>query len=129
MADAPGVVVQKLTGASREQVLRHLLRLPANDRRLRFGAPMRDSSIEAYAAGIDFARDQLFGIFGSDLELWGLAHLALDAEGATAELGLSVDWSVRERGYGSALLDRAVLHATNLGTAATGDAVARRLAG
>ena len=115
MADAPGVVVQKLTGAHREQVLRHLLRLPANDRRLRFGAPMRDSSIEAYVARIDFARDQAFGILGSDLELWGLAHLALAPETDTAELGLSVDWSARERGYGNALLQRAVLHATNRG--------------
>ena len=115
MAGTPGVVVQKLTGAHREQVVRHLLRLPVNDRRLRFGAPMRNSSIEAYVAGIDFARDQAFGILGSDLELWGLAHLALDGERDTAELGLSVDWSVRERGYGNALLQRAVLHATNRG--------------
>lgn len=115
MSSAPDVVVQKLTGAQREQVVRHLLRLRANDRRLRFGAPMRDSSIEAYAAGIDFARDQAFGILGSDLELWGLAHLAPDAERDTAELGLSVDWSVRKRGYGNALLQRAVLHATNRG--------------
>ena len=115
MADAPGVVVQKLTGAHREQVARHLLRLPPNDRRLRFGAPMRDDSIAAYVARIDFARDQVFGILGSDLELWGLAHLALAPDGETAELGLSVDWSVRERGYGNALLQRAVLHATNRG--------------
>ena len=115
MADTPGVVVQKLTGAHREQVARHLLRLPANDRRLRFGTPMRDDSIEAYVARIDFARDQMFGILGVDLELWGLAHLALGPDGDTAELGLSVDWSVRERGYGYALLQRAVLHATNRG--------------
>lgn len=115
MAGTPGVVVQKVTGAHREEVVRHLLRLPANDRRLRFGAPMRDSSIEAYVAGIDFARDQAFSILGSDLELRGLAHLALDGERDTAELGLSVDWSVRERGHGNALLQRAVLHATNRG--------------
>jgi GNAT superfamily N-acetyltransferase len=115
MASAPGVVVQKLSGAHREQVVRHLLRLPANDRRLRFGAPMRDSSIEAYVAGIDFAHDQALGVLGADLELWGLAHLALAADGETAELGLSVDWSVRERGYGNALLQRAVLNATNRG--------------
>jgi hypothetical protein len=66
MASAPGVVVHKLTGTHREQVVRHLLRLPAHDRRLRFGAPMRDSSIVAYAEGIDFARDQAFGILGAD---------------------------------------------------------------
>lgn len=115
MAGASGVVVQKLTGAHREQVVRHLLRLPPDDRRLRFGASMGDSAVEAYAARIDFATDQVFGILGSDLELWGMAHLALDADGETAELGLSVDWTTRNRGYGGALLDRAVLHATNRG--------------
>ena len=115
MADTQSVVVQKLTGGHREQVVRHLLRLPANDRRLRFGTPMSDDSIKAYVARIDFARDQIFGILGADLELWGLAHLALAPDDDTAELGLSVDWSVRERGYGYALLQRAVLHATNRG--------------
>ena len=115
MASAPGVVVQKLTGTHREQVVRHLLRLPPQDRRLRFGAPVRDSSIVAYAEGIDFAKDQAFGILGSDLELWGMAHLALERAGESAELGLSVDWSTRNRGYGRALLERAVLHATNRG--------------
>ena len=92
-----------------------MLRLPAQDRRLRFGAPMRDSAIEAYVSRIDFAQDQVFGILGADLEHWGVAHLALGRDGDTAELGLSVDWSVRGRGYGCALLQRAVLHATNRG--------------
>jgi len=82
---------------------------------MRFGAPTRASTIEAYAARIDFAADQVFGVIGSDLELWGVAHLALDRDAQVAELGLSVDWSVRERGYGRALLERAVLHATNRG--------------
>jgi ribosomal protein S18 acetylase RimI-like enzyme len=115
MAGTPGVVVQKLTGAHREQVVRHLLRLAPDDRRLRFGAPMRDSSIAAYVAGIDFAKDQAFGILSSDLELWGMAHLALERDGETAELGLSVDRAARNQGYGRALLERAVLHATNRG--------------
>ncbi len=54
-------------------------------------------------------------MLGSDLELLGLAHLALDPTGQTAELGLSVDRGARGKGYGYALLQRAVLHATNLG--------------
>ena len=109
------IVVQRLGAAHRDEIARHLLRLPAQDRRLRFGTPMPDSSIEAYVSQIDFARDQVFGILGVDLELWGMGHLALDRPSETAELGLSVDWSVRDRGYGRALLDRAVLHATNRG--------------
>ena len=111
----PGVVVQKLSGGHAPQIVRHLLRLPESDRRLRFGAPMRDSTIEAYVRGIDFSRDRVFGILAGDLELIGVGHLALDASGQTAELGLSVDPAVRGKGYGYALLQRAVLHATNLG--------------
>jgi len=45
-----------------------------------------------------------------------VAHLALDPAGRTAELGLSVDPASRGRGYGFTLLQRAVLHAANLGT-------------
>ena len=113
--ESSAIVVQRLSAAHRDEIVRHLLRLPAPDRRLRFGSPMRDSSIEAYVRHIDFSHDQIFGIFGADLELWGVAHLALDRDGETAELGLSVDWAVRGKGYGYALLQRAVLHATNRG--------------
>ena len=109
------IVVQRLSAAHHDEIVRHLLRLPAQDRRLRFGSSMRDSSIEAYVSQIDFAQDQVFGILGADLELWGVAHLALARDGETAELGLSVDWAVRGKGYGHALLQRAVLHATNRG--------------
>lgn len=110
-----GIVVQRLGASHREKIVRHLVRLPADDRRLRFGAPMRDSTIETYVERIDFGHDQVFGIFGADLELWGVAHLALDTQGQSAELGLSVDCSVRGKSYGYALLQRAVLHATNRG--------------
>jgi RimJ/RimL family protein N-acetyltransferase len=113
--EPPTIVVQRLSAAHQGDIVRHLLRLPAQDRRLRFGLPMRDSSIGAYVRQIDFAHDPVFGIFGADLELWGVAHLALSHDGDTAELGLSVDWAVRGTGYGYALLQRAVLHATNRG--------------
>lgn len=112
---AAGVVVQRLRGTHAAGVTRHLVRLPEADRRLRFGAPMRDATIEKYVRGIDFSGDRVFGIVAGDLELLGVGHLALDRSGQTAELGLSVDSTARSRGYGYALLQRAVLHATNLG--------------
>jgi len=90
-----GIVVQKLGAPHREQIVRHLLRLPADDRRLRFGGPINDASIQAYVAGIDFARDGAFGVLAADLELIGVAHLAPDPSEASAELGLSVDASGR----------------------------------
>ena len=109
------IAVQRLVAGQRDAIARHLLRLPADDRRLRFGQPMRDDAIERYVGGIDFDRDQVFAILGAELEVVGLAHLALDDEAQHAELGLSVDAGLRVRGYGGTLLRRAVLHAANRG--------------
>ena len=108
-------VVQKLSVVKRPELLRHLLDLPMEDRRMRFGALMLDAAVEHYVEGIDFGRDQLFGIFGLDMQLVGVAHLALDRAQRFAELGLSVDADERGKGYGFALLQRAKLHAVNLG--------------
>ena len=110
-----GIALPRLQGLHRAEVLRHLLRLQPEDRRLRFGQAVRDEAIERYVAAIDFSRDRVFGVFAPDLELHGVAHLALDAEGRAAELGLSVDSHRRRHGYGAALLERAVLAAANLG--------------
>ncbi|HET9404056.1 MAG TPA: GNAT family N-acetyltransferase [Burkholderiales bacterium] len=107
-------VVQKLVAFQRDEIIRHLRHLSPQDRRLRFGAPATDAAIESYAKGIDFARDKVFGIFEHDLALTGVAHLALDVETDTAELGLSVVPEHRGKGYGYALLARAKLHARNL---------------
>ena len=115
MTTARGVAVQRLNPRHRGDIVRHLLQLPAEDRRLRFGQQIRDEAIRAYAARIDFARDRVFGILDAGLELSGVAHLALDSRARAAELGLSVHPSARIRGYGFALLQRSVLYAANRG--------------
>ena len=107
-------VVQKLVAFQRDEIIHHLQQLSPQDRRLRFGTPASDGTIERYVRGIDFARDKVFGIFEHDLALAGVAHLALDADADTAELGLSVTPEHRGKGYGYALLARARLHAGNL---------------
>ncbi len=112
---AHAIAVQKLAAPQRDAITRHLLRLPAEDRRLRFGQPTRDDAIERYVSGIDFSRDRVFAILGPDMEVTGLAHLALEDDAQHAELGLSVDAGMRVRGYGGTLLKRAVLHAANRG--------------
>jgi RimJ/RimL family protein N-acetyltransferase len=109
------VAVQRLNAKHRDEIARHLLQLPENDRRLRFGQAIRDEAIREYVERIDFDRDRVFGILGPALELAGIAHLALAPAEKSAELGLSVDASQRVKGYGYALLQRAVLHAANLG--------------
>jgi RimJ/RimL family protein N-acetyltransferase len=114
-APAPAVAVLRLNPLYRDDIASHLLQLPAEDRRLRFGHSIPDDGVRKYVAGIDFGRDSVFGIHGAALDLVGAAHLALDPEHRVAELGVSVDPSSRARGYGYALLQRAVLHAANLG--------------
>lgn len=115
MAAVPGVAAQRLNARHREDIARHLLELPVEDRRLRFGHIIGDHAVRLYVERIDFERDRVFGIQGADLELVGVAHLALDPVHQAAELGLSVHPAARTRGYGFALLQRSVLHAANLG--------------
>jgi RimJ/RimL family protein N-acetyltransferase len=109
------VAVQKLNHRHRDDIARHLLGLPAEDRFLRFGHPVKDEAILEYVGRIDFERDRVFGVHASDLALAGVGHLAFDPAERSAELGLSVDAGSRGKGYGYALLRRGVVHAANLG--------------
>ena len=114
VAGSAGIAVHRLNPRHREDIKRHLLQLPAEDRRLRFGHQIRDDAVGVYVDEIDFVRDRVFGIQGAELDLIGFAHLALDPVEQVAELGLSVHPSARVRGHGFALLQRSVLHAANL---------------
>jgi RimJ/RimL family protein N-acetyltransferase len=109
------VAVQRLNARHRDEILRHLLQLPEDDRRLRFGHAVRDDGIRQYVEHIDFERDRVFGILDAELELLGVAHLALDPRKQAAEFGVSVNPACRGKGYGFTLLERVVLHAANLG--------------
>jgi GNAT superfamily N-acetyltransferase len=96
----------------------HLLALDEHDRYLRFGYPATDEQVRRYVAGLNFDRDELFGIFNRRLELIAMAHLAFSVDpscSSCAEFGVSVLKSARGRGYGSRLFDRAVMHARNEG--------------
>lgn len=108
--------VTRLSVFQRAALLRHFLALDAHDRRLRFGAPVRETTVRAYVAGIDFGRDAVFGVFDGELELLGAAHLAHADE--HAELGVSVHAAHRNRGIGAELLARAAMRARNRGVRA-----------
>lgn len=107
------VPIRSLAERHRPRILTHLLALGEGDRYLRFGHPATDSQIGRYVDGIDFARDEVFGIFNRRLELIAMAHLAHAGEAHSAEFGVSVLPKARGRGYGARLFDHAVLHARN----------------
>jgi GNAT superfamily N-acetyltransferase len=115
------VPIRALADSHRPRLLAHLLALNEHDRYLRFGFTASDEQIAHYVDGLDFARDEVFGIFNRKLVLLAIAHVAFlpagnDAGGVPAvEFGVSVLPQARGRGYGQRLFDRAVLHARNRG--------------
>jgi RimJ/RimL family protein N-acetyltransferase len=114
------VPIRSLAPRHRPRIATHLMALNEHDRYLRFGYPATDEQIAHYVDGIDFDRDEVFGIFNRRLELIAMAHLAnapATAQGhpSMAEFGASVLTKARGRGYGSRLFDHAVMHARNRG--------------
>jgi GNAT superfamily N-acetyltransferase len=112
------VPIRSLGVNHRERITRHLLALEPHDRYLRFGFAANDESIQHYTDGLNFERDEIFGIYNRRLELIAMAHLAFSADNsldACAEFGVSVSKSARGRGFGARLFERAAMHARNEG--------------
>jgi RimJ/RimL family protein N-acetyltransferase len=111
------VPVRELHNAHRDEILRHLLLLNEEDRRLRFGTQTPNEVIHHYVEGLDFNKDALFGSFDAQLNLVGMAHLAYLPESEkqvpAAEFGVSVLPAGRGQGIGTALLARAAVHSRN----------------
>ena len=100
------------------RIATHLLALSPQDRYLRFGYAANDEQIRRYVEGLNFERDDIFGIYNRKLELIAMAHLAFSTNPelkSCAEFGVSVLAHARGRRYGSRLFDRAVMHARNNG--------------
>lgn len=112
------VPIVELSRANQPEILTHLLSLDPHDRYLRFGFQANDEQIARYVSGLNFDRDDIYGIFDRGLKLLAVAHLAF-AQGvgndACAEFGVSVLPKVRGRGYGGRLFDRSAQHARNQG--------------
>lgn len=113
------VPIRSLGANHRERIALHLLALDVHDRYLRFGFAATDEQIQRYVDGLNFERDEIFGIYNRRLELIAMAHLAFEPDStvvdACAEFGVSVSKSARGRGYGARLFDRAAMHARNEG--------------
>lgn len=119
MAAPTWVPIRSLSPSHRGEILAHLIALSSRDRYLRFGYSTTDEQIARYVDGINFGRDEVFGVFNRRLSLIALAHLACP-DGAqpgtqSAEFGGSVAEHARGRGYGARLFEHAMLHARNRG--------------
>ena len=112
------IPIRSLGANHRERIAQHLLGLDEHDRYLRFGYAANDEQVRRYADGLNFERDEIFGIYNRKIELIAMAHLAFSIDPkcqACAEFGVSVSKAARGRGYGARLFDRAVMHARNEG--------------
>jgi len=112
------IPIRSLSARHKPRILKHLLALKPEDRYLRFGYPATDEQIARYVTGLNFERDEIFGVFNRRLELVAMAHLAfsIDPQWATcAEFGVSVASHQRGKGLGVRLFNHAVMHARNEG--------------
>lgn len=112
------VPIRSLGENHRARIAIHLKTLDAHDRYFRFGFAANDEQIDRYVNGLNFERDEIFGIYNRNLVLIAVAHLAYAPEtGAhpSAEFGVSVLAQARGRHYGSRLFERAMMHARNVG--------------
>ncbi len=112
------VPIRALSTRHKPRIQTHLQSLDEPDRYLRFGYPATDEQIERYVQGLNFERDEIFGVFNRRLELVAMAHLAysVDPQWATcAEFGVSVSSRQRGKGLGAKLFQHAVMHARNQG--------------
>ena len=117
---ASGLVVpiRSLGENHRARIGDHLLSLDVHDRYFRFGISANDEQILRYVDGLDFERDEIFGIYNRHLSLIAMAHLAFSMDmtlNPGSEFGVSVLPKARGRGYGKRLFERAVIHARNRG--------------
>lgn len=112
------VPIRSIGPSHRSRIAAHLLALMPQDRYLRFGYAANDAQIQRYVEGLDFERDDIFGIFNRRLQLIAMAHLAFSTDpkrNSCAEFGVSVLAHARGRGYGARLFERAMIHARNDG--------------
>jgi RimJ/RimL family protein N-acetyltransferase len=112
------VPIRPMGTDERHHITDHLLALDLTDRYLRFGYAASDEQIQRYVDGLNFERDEVFGIYNRKLELIAMAHLAFapsDVHKGCAEFGVSVSKHARGRGYGARLFERAVINARNEG--------------
>ena len=106
--------IHTLAAAELPKYRDHLLRLDAEDRRLRFGFIIDDAGISKHVRQLDLRTDRIIVQIDDDLRVIGAAHLAR-ADGGAVEFAVSVDRAWRGHGLGAQLFDQAMVRARNRG--------------
>lgn len=113
-SDQLHIIVSTLDEEDRPKIESHLLRLSLEDRYLRFFAALGDYQVKKYVANLDLKNGRGFGVFSlPDRKLIGFAHVSRitkNGDRVIAEIGLSVDSDVRNKGLGRRLMDRAITY-------------------
>lgn len=96
------------------RVLEHLLALPPEDRRLRFGHAIGPDVLQDHVKRLDFTRVGTSGALDDQAVMDGFGHLGFERNRSEAEFGISLlEWGLR-RGIGRRLIERAARHARTL---------------
>ncbi len=106
------MIVRTLTPLELPRYRDHLLRLGADDRRLRFGFPIPNERIVDFVDRLSPLDTRILVHSGPDLEVIGAAQVSV-ASWDAVEFAFSVEAPYRGRGVATALFDRALLWARN----------------
>lgn len=102
------ITIKALGEWAKDDILKHLLELDEESKRLRFGIKASNEYITNYVNKINFnSDDKCYGAFDIKLRLIGLVHLAKMNEDS-AEIGISVAQDCRKNKIGQSLWQRAV---------------------
>ena len=109
----PAILVRRLLPADSSALIEHLLRLSAQDRRLRFFGAVSDDFIRRHGERIDWRHKILLACF-IDGTLRGVAEMALlPTDPVSVEVALTVEQPYQDQGIGSELLRRVIVLARN----------------
>lgn len=111
----PGDGIRRIGYAERDELKRHLLRLSAYHRRMRFNGSVSDRFIETYCRGLPGASSIILGYY-TDGALRGAAELFILTDNSprrSCETALSVEADHQGRGIGTSLVRRMLVLASN----------------
>jgi RimJ/RimL family protein N-acetyltransferase len=110
--------IRKLWPCDRQGWSRHLRRLDAETRHLRFGTVVNDEFLEAYAETIGHPGSVVLGAFArGEIRASAELHPMPQGEARAAEVALTVEMPWQNHGLGSRLMDRLLTIAQNHGVA------------